>query len=595
MLWDKNNYIGKLKTAIVEKSWLLPLLFFFFAFFSLLPAILIADLPQTDVLTRYAPMADAVSRGDWAFAFHPRIPPLLPFCGGVFAKVFHCNGYTGVKLASLLFFAMSFLALIPLFRRIFDLRTTILAGFLAVFGSQMMRLVVAGLRESGKMLFFSIAAYSLIRLWQECRTKRTVVPFLLMGISCSGMIYVRDDSVLPAFLFLLAAVCIEIFRGRVFPWRTFVLSCIPAVILMVPLLGLNYKLTGYPVPSNRFISVVKKIGIPERIFDRTEKSGEMLEKPEGLESFSANIIHSGEGPASQPSQIDVQNSQRIKEVYSKYFKHEPEQPWDVFWSTVESVLYGFYFIYFLPALLVAGYRIYRRLWRAEETILFLIPLLHFVLIFVQVLVADKIVFVSSRYLLALSAFYCCWTAVFVLQIYDFSARYLSAKLLNGCSVLAVIVFLCVMYLDGMSLEVRERTSQDRREKRAVLYHWIELIRNDWKGPDRESCVFFDANTYHSFRRPVVYSDDFEELGYFTGGETNRYPYMGNGDKREIYERISDVLTIGIFADYFAVFVPDDWNDIPKGYRILDEQRVCGDRCVLLKRLLSPGEKKGYVE
>lgn len=48
--------------------------------------VLLTGQPMRDVAARYAPMARAFAEGDWAFAFHPRIPPLFPLFAGVLAS-----------------------------------------------------------------------------------------------------------------------------------------------------------------------------------------------------------------------------------------------------------------------------------------------------------------------------------------------------------------------------------------------------------------------------------------------------------------------------------------------------------------------------
>ena len=69
-------------------------------------------LPLRDVATRYAPMAEAFAEGNFAYAFHPRVPPLQVICGGVVAWIFRCNGFIALKTVSALWFTGSILCLL---------------------------------------------------------------------------------------------------------------------------------------------------------------------------------------------------------------------------------------------------------------------------------------------------------------------------------------------------------------------------------------------------------------------------------------------------------------------------------------------------
>ena len=47
-----------------------------------------------------------LTNGDWTFAFHPRVTPLLPVCAGIFVKLFSCGGFLACQLAASLLLSL---------------------------------------------------------------------------------------------------------------------------------------------------------------------------------------------------------------------------------------------------------------------------------------------------------------------------------------------------------------------------------------------------------------------------------------------------------------------------------------------------------
>ena len=65
--------------AVVQRPWF----YFLLALVLALPPFFLTTIPPVDVATRYAPMAEAFARGDWGYAFHPRVPLLQSVIGGI--------------------------------------------------------------------------------------------------------------------------------------------------------------------------------------------------------------------------------------------------------------------------------------------------------------------------------------------------------------------------------------------------------------------------------------------------------------------------------------------------------------------------------
>ena len=97
-----------------------------------LAGIFLNDIPTRDVAARYALMSEAFANGDWQYAFHPRLQLLQPVAGGIVAWIFHCNGFTALKIASALFFLAGILPVWKLFREIYGDKTSITPSFFVI-------------------------------------------------------------------------------------------------------------------------------------------------------------------------------------------------------------------------------------------------------------------------------------------------------------------------------------------------------------------------------------------------------------------------------------------------------------------------------
>ena len=139
-------------------------------------------------------------------------------------------------------------------------------------------------------------------------------------------------------LFLLAALLTEIFRSRLFPWRT-LLAGLTAAVLLLPLLGLNYRMTGYPVPSNRFAAFAEKV-LPFRCFDRMTTR----ERPE-------NPVRQA---APKKGEIPVQGPRAQKFLYSFHtmsleeYRNLSVMKWSVLTSIRRSSISRLIFYHLFP-------------------------------------------------------------------------------------------------------------------------------------------------------------------------------------------------------------------------------------------------------
>ncbi len=527
----------------------------------LLPIIILTDLPQRDVLCRYAPMADAIAAGEWDFAFHPRIPPLFPLLAGGIAWLFDCNGFLAAKLASMFCMAVTVFPLYALFRRVFQERTAWIGCILFLFCSYLLRLASAGLRESAKTFGFLWAVYALLVIYQERQRWRG---YLMLGVASAWMMAIRDDSVLIAGCLWLAALILELRRFRAVPYR----SCAAAgmiLLLLAPLLYGNYRSTGYPVPSARFALIASSL-IPPYLFGgspvgKAQESAPATKVPGKTASQLAPSSPSLPPPPepAPPPPPAPSNVQLIEEFCMSLFK-------------------GLYPVFFIPALLVIVLRFRRREWTPSETLLLAALAGHTLLLIAQILIFDRRLFVSRRYLLPAAPLAFGWSALFLEWLYKEFLRRLPQPSGRKVFALCCIALGIGLYCDALAPQLKQRFSDTHAPGRMAVLKWSGRLRREYHGPKRSGIVPQKHFEYRTFRRPLVVCRELPELGYLAGGETLLLT------PREAYLRQID-------ADYLADELPVS-APIPvyHGYKAIASFEECGKRYVLWESLRIPNRE-----
>lgn len=217
-------------------------------------AVVWADIPLRDVAGRYAPMAEAFARREWQFAFHPRTTPLLPILGGVVVMLTGCDGYMGCKVAASLLLILSVFPLWDGCRRIYGTRTAVLSVILLAGSAYLMRLGYYAVRETGSLLGVVLLFDAAARL-KDSDKRFSGLGLLTLGLAI--LLWSRGDTALFALIVFLLFFIWDLMKNIV-PWRTVAAGGL-LLILLFPLLMLNYYNIGYPVPEVRHALVWQKI------------------------------------------------------------------------------------------------------------------------------------------------------------------------------------------------------------------------------------------------------------------------------------------------------------------------------------------------
>ena len=233
---------------------LVPWTIFALLWLFLLPAIILYDFPQDDVSFRYAPMAEAFAAGNWRYAFHPRVPPLLPVCAGAISWVCRCGGYLACRLAGALFLSFGVFPLYWGTRRVYGFRVASAAALLYAGCAWLFRLGYFGLREPACV--FGVLLMFLAAVKLRMRSSKWWW-YLVFAAAEAMLLMTRGDM---AF-FVLATMAMLFFwdvRRHHHPLRT---AGVAAALLafLLPVLDYNYRVIGYPVPEVRHAAVMRKL------------------------------------------------------------------------------------------------------------------------------------------------------------------------------------------------------------------------------------------------------------------------------------------------------------------------------------------------
>ena len=461
------------------------------------------DIPERDAAGRYAVMAEAFAAGDWDYAFHPRIPPLMPCCAGAVVWLTGCSGFVAAKTVSILFFAACIFPLYGIFLRTFNENIARWGCVLLIFSSHLLRIAVSGLRDSGKGLAIIIACYAILCIWQQ-RTKLAGYLWCIAGAVLLSL--TRGDCVLYAVFFLAVAFIFELYRQRsfFFPWRT-ILAFILYLFCLSPQLSYNYRMIGYPVPEVRYGMILNRFEQWSE-FNIFHNHNAIMKLPyaQAKDEAPVKTLCAGGSTTAVSSNIFGDSSPVTQNEYSVT-------------EFIDSLFKGFYPYFFLFAVPVIVVRIYRRDWKVEESILLAVLLGHAFLIVMQIIIFDNCLYVSRRYLIPVAPVAFGWSAIGMLGLWGWLRSKIPVLEKRAAAPLVFAGCAIALLADSAGPVIKDYTSCKKNTERKATIQIAEFIRNDFGGRaermNRELVCF----TYRSNRSPLIISD-LPVVGYCAGGQ-----------------------------------------------------------------------------
>lgn len=442
----------------------------------LLVPLIIDVMPQRDVAFRYAPMAEAFRDGDFTYAFHPRTGFLHTFTAGIFAWVFQCSGFMACKFSSLLFMALSVFPLYALMRRVYSLFMAEICTIVFVLASQLQRLGWSGLRDAHKCFLILLAGYALVVIYQQ---REKWMGYICLGASVGLGIVTRGDLVLLMSLLFFWGIVMELKR-KTFPLRS-VCGAVLAVILALPAVVLNWYLAGVAVPEIRFAWIFRKLMHRYPGLEDTLPLIALSLVAAFLAAWAVRRIYDlGFGKILGWAAAAVWLFLLIRQCRSEDFYLEV--PVRVY---LGSILQGFFPVYAITGLVGIGFRLARKQWTREESILATLLFGHAILVCSQIILNDNFLYVSSRYLVPAMPLELGWSVTGILVLWELLTRPVRAghpKLVQNVGCIAFALAVCGFLFDFYHPVIREYFSEKGRNYRRQVASIAEAIKNDYRGP-----------------------------------------------------------------------------------------------------------------
>ena len=209
---------------------------------------LLHPMGALDTFMRYAPMADAFSKGDWVNAFHPRFGVGFQALSGSLTWLTGLDGYRSCTVVSTLLWAA---CLFPLFRladALFGRTAAWFALALFVICPQTLVWSFKGFRESAKMLGVLLAVDALVRwksgTWRVALEGALALVFLFLF---------KVDTAAMGLLFAAAYLFLDRFRLRS------IVACGTGLLSLQAMCALVYSWTGWWLPAVQYIPLVKRL------------------------------------------------------------------------------------------------------------------------------------------------------------------------------------------------------------------------------------------------------------------------------------------------------------------------------------------------
>ena len=420
------------------------------------------NVPVSDVATRYAPMAEAFRDGNWQYAFHPRIQPLMPVAGGIIAKLGGLDGFTAMKFAGILFLGLTIFPLYFLNLRLFDRGVAIFSGLFYLFCSRLWLLALAGLRDTGKAFAMMLSAYALLMIYREREKLRH---YLLLTLGVALGVNCRGDFIFMGAVFLMVSYYIEYGHCR---WGKYTLAALFTVwLLMLPFVLINYFNFGAAVPEMRFgMWYEAKFGVFPGIKAMLIFSAAAMV---GFAIFMQILCRIPQKAVFIfiPSALVI-----LFTVLSCYLLKRGGN-YD-FGDFFESLGAGFYPQYGFVALLGFYLMIRKKLMNKEHGLILFILFFHAIALVLQIMISEKTFYVGRRYLLSAAPLYFGFSAWTLLELRRMLTKWCSEKWSWTALVTVSLLFVIIEMLWFGNRVRKDFTSKKHR----TILEAAAAIRND---------------------------------------------------------------------------------------------------------------------
>lgn len=202
---------------------------------------------EIDMMTRYAPMAEAFAEGNWQEFFHPRFPLLFQTLAGVLVWCTGMPGDAACILLSTCLWGMAIPLLFAVIEQLFDRRTAWVTVGLYCICPMLLTWSLFGLRESLRTVGTLLMVLGIFRRMEQ--RPSVVALWAGMLILCT----VRSDTLLLAVA--LGGVYAVFDRAG---WRTWS-SVVWGALCVQPMCWVTYRWLGVWLPSSQWVGAWERL------------------------------------------------------------------------------------------------------------------------------------------------------------------------------------------------------------------------------------------------------------------------------------------------------------------------------------------------
>ena len=477
--------------------------------------IYLSNVPDRDMVNRYIPMAEAFACRDFVFAFHPRIPPLQPLCGGIVAKCFGVDAFLGLKIASAMWHVLGGVLIWILFHTLYpeDRKVALFGTILYCFFPYIFHMSYSGLRESAKCTLLILLALAMVRI---SRSSSRWWDYLLLGLA-AGLGALTRAELTAVGMFCI--FCAAIFEGGPdgVPRRSFLASA-AALFFWVGNAMVNYHFFGHAMVDVRFARMFLKL--TGRAAGPVDALAVMV-----LIAFLLPVAAYAAKRIFRRVPVGYfWGVALLFTVATTVFTivtggHGKGEVGNFFISLLEGV---YYFI--VPMALVhVGRQVFLHKFSREEHALLLVAASQFLLCILQIQIFGRKLDVSSRYLYSTPPLF---LGFFLLAWEDFY-RWFSAILPKWCVKLMLaasiggFVFMYVYHVPQPLY--REYHDRSQLADKAAIGEICALIAEDDR-PLRSHKIMLSPWEYRSRRLPKIWFNGHPKISvavYFVGGSATK--------------------------------------------------------------------------
>ncbi len=211
---------------------------------------------STDMVVRYAPMAESFAVGDWRLSFHPRFGVQFPVVCGLVVWLTGLPGWRACQLVALTWWAFSAVPLWMIARQIYGRVAAWFAFVIYVLNADLFRLAVEGWRDDCRILPILLATFSFLRLFSKADEHRFPLDALLASVAVLLMVTLRVDCVLIGSFFFVVFATWCLVRGRI---AAAIVSGSGWTVGMVLQCWMVHAYTGWWLPVPQLIPVAERM------------------------------------------------------------------------------------------------------------------------------------------------------------------------------------------------------------------------------------------------------------------------------------------------------------------------------------------------